>query len=70
MEHIKEQMNLMKKTIFYQYKKQYAAIKWAQDNGYEYIEINDDWFKFNYNEVLTIGQPDEEKLKRLLSQFK
>jgi len=49
--------------------KREAAIKWASSNNYEYIEINDDWFKCNYNESLLNGQPEENRLKRLLSQF-
>lgn len=49
--------------------KRNAAIKWAQDNQYNYIEINEEWFKDNYDESLIIGQPDEERLKRLLKQF-
>jgi hypothetical protein len=50
--------------------KKEAAIRWAHDNQYEYIEINESWFIDNYKESLILGQPDEEKLKRLLSQFK
>lgn len=49
--------------------KREAAIQWANLNNYKYIEINDDWFKSNYNERLLEGQPDEKRLKRLLSQF-
>ena len=49
--------------------KRNAAIKWAQNNQYNYIEINEEWFKHNYDESLIIGQPDEERLKRLLKQF-
>lgn len=49
--------------------KRESAIQWANFNNYIYIEINDDWFKCNYNESLLEGQHDENRLKRLLFQF-
>lgn len=49
--------------------KRKAAIKWAKDNKYEYIEITEDWFKINHNELVLEGQPEEKRLKRLLKQF-
>lgn len=47
-----------------------AAIDWCKSNGYTFKVISDDWFKSNYNESILDGQPDKNKIKRLLNQFK
>lgn len=49
--------------------KREAAIQWAIDNEYDYIEITEDWFKVNHNESILKGQPEEKRLKKLLKQF-
>lgn len=46
-----------------------AAKQWCNENDYTFILIGNEWFKDNYNESILIGQPDEHKIKRLLSQF-
>jgi hypothetical protein len=46
------------------------AKKWAIQNNYKFIIIDDNWFKKNYNEELIIGQPSEDKLRKNLKQFK
>lgn len=47
-----------------------AARSWAKLNGYQFIIIGNEWFKYNYDEDLLLNQPDEIKMKRLLKQFK
>ena len=49
--------------------KREAAVQWANSNNYKYVEINNNWFNCNYDESLLNGQYEENKLKRLLSQF-
>ncbi len=52
--------------------KEKCALEWCLLNGYEYIQIDEKWFKENFNkyEHLLKGQPNEEtlikKLKRIL----
>jgi hypothetical protein len=45
------------------------ARKWAKNNGYKLIIINDNWFRKNYDENLIKGQPCEEKMSKNLKQF-
>lgn len=47
-----------------------SAYDWCSTNGYTFKIISNDWFIDNYDESLLIGQPDEDKLRRLLNQFK
>jgi hypothetical protein len=46
-----------------------AAQKWAHNNNFSFIIIDNDWLKENYDDNLLIGQIDEVKLKKLLKQF-
>lgn len=50
--------------------KRNIAKEWSNENNFKFYEISDDWFYKNYDETILINQPDEKRLKRLLSQFK
>lgn len=47
-----------------------TAIEWCKCNGYEFKIISNDWFESNYDESILEEQPDKDKMKRLLKQFK
>lgn len=47
-----------------------AATNWAKSNQYEFIIIDNTWFKENYDESKLKNQPDSARLMRLLKQFK
>lgn len=51
------------------YLKREAADKWCIENGYSYIEIDENWFVENYDERLLDNQENAKNLKRLLKQF-
>jgi hypothetical protein len=46
-----------------------AAMEWCKLNGYIYISVSNSWFENNYIESILEGQPDIERIKRLLKQF-
>jgi hypothetical protein len=47
-----------------------TANEWCNINGYEFKIISNEWFESNYDESILEEQPDKDKMKRLLKQFK
>jgi hypothetical protein len=54
----------------FKYIKFKAALDWCETNQYTFNIISNEWFTSNYDESLLKGQPDENKIKRLLKQFR
>ena len=46
-----------------------AAKKWANENNFKFVIIDNSWFYKNYDPSILIGQPSEERIKKLLKQF-
>ncbi len=46
-----------------------AAKKWASNNNFSFIIIDENWLKEKYDDKLLIGQINEVKLRKSLKQF-
>lgn len=45
------------------------AKRWAKSNNYDFVVVDDLWFRSNFNTEILKGQPEEDRINRLLKQF-